>query len=227
VRERLAPGWGEAWEAFSTSAQGLALLAFVAQRRAEGAMVYPPQPLRALELTARSDVRVAILGQDPYHGPGQADGLAFSVPDGVRMPPSLRNLFAELAVDCGVAPPSSGNLERWARQGVLLLNTVLTVEDGAPGCHAGRGWETLTAAIVGSLARDARPKVFMLWGAHAQARRGAIEAARSEGTAHLVLMANHPSPLAARRPPVPFIGCRHFSQANAFLNARGRGVIDW
>ena len=227
MRVRLAPEWSEAWEAFCASAQGLALFSFLAQRRAQGAPVYPPQPLRALELTALSDVRVAILGQDPYHGPGQAHGLAFSVPDGVRVPPSLRNLFVELAADCGVSRPGSGNLEGWARQGVLLLNAVLTVEEASPGSHAGRGWEAFTAGVVAALARDARPKVFLLWGAQAQAQRGAIDTACGAGADHLVLMANHPSPLSARRPPLPFIGCRHFSQANAFLLAQGRGTIDW
>jgi uracil-DNA glycosylase len=203
------------------------LLAYLAQRRNEGAAIYPPQPLRALELTALPDVRVVILGQDPYHGPAQAHGLAFSVPDGVRLPPSLRNVFAELAVDCSLAVPVSGNLERWARQGVLLLNTVLTVEDALPGHHAGRGWEAFTDGIVAVLARAPGPKVFMLWGAHAQARRGAIEAALAAGAEHLILAANHPSPLSARRPPVPFIGCRHFSRANAFLRAHGRDAIAW
>ena len=185
--------------------------------------MYPPRPFRALELTPLSDVRVVILGQDPYHGIGQAHGLAFSVNDGVKPPPSLRNIFKELRRDLGAPPPMSGSLEPWARQGVLLLNTVLTVEEGAPASHAKRGWEELTDSLISTVARDAAPKVFMLWGAHAQAKRGLIEAAG----AHLVLTANHPSPLSAARRPAPFMGCGHFSAANAWLRQRGLSAIDW
>jgi uracil-DNA glycosylase len=213
-------GWAEHVETFLTSEAGRRLESFLAERRAAGATIYPPQPLRALTLTPLDEVRVVILGQDPYHGAGQAHGLAFSVPDGVRPPPSLRNILAEVARDVGQTP--SGNpLPNWARQGVLLLNAVLTVEDRAPGSHAGKGWEILTARLVDALAADVRPKVFMLWGAHAQARGQGI------ADPHLVLQANHPSPLSARRPPLPFIGCAHFSQANGFLAARGLGTIDW
>jgi uracil-DNA glycosylase len=218
---RLAPGWRAAVEAFLASEDGRSLARFLEDRRQAGAVIYPPQPFTALTLTSFDAVRVVILGQDPYHGAGQAHGLAFSVPPGVRPPPSLRNIFLELQRDLGCAPPSSGSLERWARQGVLLLNAVLTVEDGAPGAHARRGWESLTGALLARLAEDARPKVFMLWGAQAQARGAGV------GEPHLVLEANHPSPLSARRPPVPFLGCCHFSRANAFLAAHGRGLIDW
>ncbi len=221
---RLADGWRPLVQRFLDSADGQSITRHLAQRAADGAVIYPPQPLRALALTPRAEVRALILGQDPYHGAGQAHGLAFSVPDGVRPPPSLRNIFIELAVDCRCPPPTSGNLERWARQGVLLLNTVLTVEDGRPGAHARRGWEALTDAIVDALAADAAPKVFLLWGAHAQAKAARIAAA---GDAHLVLQANHPSPLSARRPPAPFLGCGHFSAVNRFLAAQGRGRIDW
>jgi len=220
----LPDDWRPLAERFAASPQGMALQSFLAQRAAAGAAVYPPRPLHALELTPPDRVRVVILGQDPYHGPGQAHGLAFSVPDGVRPPPSLRNIFLELRGDLGCAMPASGNLKRWARQGVLLLNAVLTVEDGLPASHAGRGWESFTDALIDALARDARPKVFMLWGGHAQGKRHRIDAAVD---VHCVLTANHPSPLSARRPPQPFLGCRHFSQANAFLAARGRGCIDW
>lgn len=185
--------------------------------------MYPPRPFRALELTPLSDVRVVILGQDPYHGIGQAHGLAFSVNDGVKPPPSLRNIFKELRRDLGAPPPMSGSLEPWARQGVLLLNTVLTVEEGAPASHAKRGWEELTDSLISTVARDAAPKVFLLWGAQAQAKRGLIEAAG----AHLVLTANHPSPLSAARGPAPFMGCGHFSAANAWLRQRGLSAIDW
>jgi len=221
---RLAAGWQAPVTAFLASPAGQSLARFLSERIATGATIHPPAPLRALELTALAEVRVVILGQDPYHGAGQAHGLAFSVPDAVRPPPSLRNVFAELARDCGCAPGASGNLERWARQGVLLLNAVLTVEEGAPASHAGRGWEALSDALVAALARDPAPKVFALWGAQAQAKRGLIDAG---ARTHLVLLANHPSPLAARRPPRPFLGCGHFSQANAFLASRGRGGIDW
>jgi uracil-DNA glycosylase len=220
----LAGRWRALVEAFATSPVGIALAAYLRERSAAGAAIYPPQPLHALALTPFESVRVVILGQDPYHGAGQAHGLAFSVPDGVPLPPSLRNILAELSTDCGCARPASGNLQRWAAQGVLLLNTVLTVENGKPASHARRGWEALTDALIATLAGDAVPKVFMLWGAHAQAKRSRIEAGSGR---HLMLSANHPSPLSARRPPQPFLGCRHFSQANAFLAARGRGLIDW
>ena len=217
----LGAGWRDPVEAFLASEDGARLGRFLEERRSVGAVIYPPQPFAALTLTPFDSVRVVILGQDPYHGAGQAHGLAFSVPPGVKPPPSLRNVFMELQRDLGCAPTSNGSLERWARQGVLLINAVLTVEDSCPGAHAGRGWEALTAGLLQRLADDARPKVFMLWGALAQARRAGI------GEPHLVLEANHPSPLSARRPPLPFLGCGHFSRANAFLEASGRGKIEW
>jgi uracil-DNA glycosylase len=222
--EALPAGWRPLAERFAASPQGASLQSFLAERLADGATIYPPRPLRALELTSADSVRVVILGQDPYHGAGQAHGLAFSVPDRVRPPPSLRNIFLELRDDIGCVLPKSGNLAHWANEGVLLLNAVLTVEDGRPASHAGKGWETFTDAVIDALAQDARPKVFMLWGARAQAKRDRIEAA---GQRHLLLLANHPSPLSARRPPLPFLGCRHFSQANRYLAANGRGVIEW
>jgi uracil-DNA glycosylase len=222
--ERLPGGWREIAAPFLRSPACAALEAFVDARVAAGAAVYPPQPLAALHATGPDEVRVVILGQDPYHGPGQAHGLAFSVPDGVRPPPSLRNIFLELQRDAGCALPRSGNLQAWARQGVLLLNTVLTVEQDRPASHAGRGWEIFTDGLVEALARDARPRVFLLWGAQAQAKQGLIGS--GAGT-HLVLCANHPSPLSARRPPVPFLGCAHFSQTNRYLAEHGRGAIDW
>ncbi|HEU0204280.1 MAG TPA: uracil-DNA glycosylase [Burkholderiaceae bacterium] len=224
VLGRVAPGWQSLLEKFEASGAAHRLSGFLQDRRAAQATIYPPQPLRALELTPFEAVRVVILGQDPYHGPGQAHGLAFSVPDGVRPPPSLRNIFLELARDLGGAVPASGNLEHWAAQGVLLLNAVLTVEEAAPCCHAGKGWEALSDSIVAALAQDAQPKVFLLWGAYAQAKAPLIAAA---ARSHLVLTANHPSPLSARRPPQPFLGCGHFSQANGFLRAHGRGTIAW
>ncbi len=222
--DRVAADWRGLVEGWRGSDAGQRLRSFVAARQAAGATIYPAEPLRALALTPRSAVRVVILGQDPYHGPGQAEGLAFSVPAGVIWPPSLRNMLAELARDLGVAGRhSGGQLDGWARQGVLLLNTTLTVEQGHPAAHARQGWETLTDEIVSALAGDAGARVFMLWGAHAQAKAPRI-AARG-GARHLVLTANHPSPLSARRPPAPFVGCGHFGRANAFLGA-GR-AIDW
>lgn len=222
--ETLPDDWRPLAERFAASPPGVALQSFLARRIAGGATIYPPRPLHALELTPLAGVRVVILGQDPYHGAGQAHGLAFSVPDGIRPPPSLRNIFLELHQDLGCAIPAGGNLERWARQGVLLLNAVLTVEDGRPASHAGRGWEAFTDAVIDALAVDIRPRVFMLWGAHAQAKRQRIAGARGE---HCVLTANHPSPLSARRGPQPFLGCRHFSRANDFLAGKGRGAVEW
>lgn len=198
--------------------------AFLQREGAASKTVYPPraQLFRALELTPPEQVRVVILGQDPYHGPGQAHGLAFSVQHGVKPPPSLVNIFKELASDLSLARPSHGNLESWARQGVLLLNNALTVEAGAAGSHQKRGWEQFTDAVVAAVAAQPEPTVFMLWGAHAQKKAARI--AGLEGGPHLVLKAAHPSPLSAY---AGFFGCRHFSQANAFLAAQGRGTIDW
>ncbi len=166
---QLAPGWPALVQAFFLTPEGKKLAAFIEDRRSAGAAIFPPQPLRALTLTSFDEVRVVILGQDPYHGEGQAHGLAFSVPQGTKVPPSLRNIFAELQRDLGCTPPVDGTLERWARQGVLLLNAVFTVERGAPGSHARKGWETFTSMLLGALVADQRPKVFMLWGMLAQA----------------------------------------------------------
>lgn len=223
----VAADWQALVSGFFASPTGQALGRHLEARLAAGAVVYPPQPLRALELTPLSRVRVVILGQDPYHGPGQAEGLAFSVAPGVRLPPSLRNIYHELTRD--LAPwsaPADGSLRAWTRQGVLLLNTCLTVEDGAPASHAGCGWEALTDQIVRAVVERAEPAVFMLWGAHAQ--KVAVAAGLSASASHhLVLAANHPSPLSARRPPVPFLGCAHFSRAQAFLRDRGLGELVW
>jgi uracil-DNA glycosylase len=213
-------------DGFFASEAGQQLGEFVRKRIGEGGVVYPPQPLRALELTPLADVRVVILGQDPYHGLGQAEGLAFSVAPGEKIPPSLRNIFKELQRDLGLAPALDGSLVRWSRQGVLLLNTSLTVEDGQPASHARRGWEVLTDAIIQVVSQSGRPVVFMLWGAHAQGKRAQIEA-HSHRMQHLVLLANHPSPLSAARPPVPFLGCGHFGSANQFLAAQGLQSVRW
>jgi uracil-DNA glycosylase len=219
---QVSGGWREVTDAFAASVMGQGLTAFVDQRVREGAVVYPDRVFRALELTALQDVRVVILGQDPYHGPGQAQGLAFSVAPGQRkLPPSLRNLLKEVQADTGAPSICRDDLTPWAEQGVLLLNTALTVEDGAPQSHAGRGWEVLTDALLTRVAARLAPTVFMLWGASAQRKRALVE----QGGRHLVLAANHPSPLSALRPPVPFIGCRHFGQANAFLAERRAGEV--
>ncbi len=215
----VAEGWRPLVDRFFASDKGRGLLGFLQERLQAGAVIFPPQPLRALELTPPEAVRVVILGQDPYHGRGQAEGLAFSVAPGVRLPPSLRNIFQELERDLGTPPPKfpnpGGSLVRWAQQGVLLLNTCLTVEEGQPASHANRGWEVLTDAVIRHVADGERPVVFMLWGSHAQSKRGFIDAKR-----HKLLMANHPSPLSALRPPVPFIGCGHFGQARAWRKAQ-------
>jgi uracil-DNA glycosylase len=218
----VAPDWRPLVEAFITSPSGEKLAQHIRERLSAGATIYPPQPFRALELTALKDVRVVILGQDPYHGPGQAEGLAFSVPAGIKPPPSLRNIFKELQRE-GFAPaPNGGSLQAWAKQGVLLLNTCLTVEDGQPASHAKRGWEVLTDTLIQACSDDASPKVFLLWGAHAQAKRTLIDEQR-----HCVLTANHPSPLSAMRPPEPFMGCNHFAKANDFLTAQQHPAICW
>lgn len=224
--ERLSPDWRKVVEPFLASVEGQALSARLQAALGAGAVVYPPEPFRALELTALADVRVLILGQDPYHGPGQAEGLAFSVAPGVKLPPSLRNIFKELQRSLGLPLPTDGSLVRWARQGVLLLNTCLTVEDGQAASHARWGWERLTDSLVAKVAARAEPVVFMLWGGHAQAKRALIEQAAPDGR-HLVLQANHPSPLSALRPPQPFLGCDHFVQARRFWTSKGQKEVAW
>ena len=214
--------WAALVNGFWASAAGQSLQTFLRQRLDSGAVIYPPQPLRALALTPLADVRVVILGQDPYHGPGQAEGLAFSVAPGVRIPPSLRNMFKELQRDLGLTPPAGGSLVRWAGQGVLLLNTCLTVEDGLPASHVGRGWEVLTDALIRLCSEAGDPKLFLLWGAHAQKKAALIDGAR-----HQVLCANHPSPLSASRGPAPFLGCGHFGAVNHWLKASGQAPVAW
>jgi len=192
---------------------------FIQNRLASGATIYPPQPFRALELTPLANVRVVILGQDPYHGEGQAHGLCFSVQRGVRPPPSLVNIYKELQSDLGCVPPRHGNLTPWAEQGVLLLNSVLTVEAGRAASHQGKGWERFTDAIVRLLAEQDRPLVFILWGAYAQ-RKGAF----IDKTRHLVISSAHPSPLSAHN---GFLGSKPFSRANRFLEDHGQKPINW
>ncbi len=217
----VAPDWRPVIDAFLASEEGRRLGDFMRGRLAAGATLFPPHPFRALELTPLGSVRAVILGQDPYHGRGQAEGLAFSVAPGVRLPPSLRNIFKEL----GIAP-ANGSLVAWARRGVLLLNTCLTVEEGQPASHARRGWETLTDALIARVAATASPCVYFLWGAHAQAKAGLIRAeAAARGREALVIQTNHPSPLSAARGPVPFLGSGQFLQARQWLAERGQADI--
>jgi len=180
----------------------------------------PVDRYRALELLAPEEVDVVILGQDPYHGEGEAHGLAFSVPDGVKMPPSLRNIFRELADDINVPVPTATDLSRWAKQGVLLLNTSLTVAPGSPGSHANAGWKQVSDAIISALANSDKPRIFVLWGKHAQGKRILIPSNKG----HLVLESAHPSPLSVYR---GFIGSRPFSRINHWLVEQGRPEIDW
>ena len=189
-----------------------------------GKKIYPPagQRLAALRHTPLDAVKVVILGQDPYHGPGQAMGLSFSVPEGIAPPPSLANIYTELENDLGLARPAHGDLTRWAEQGVLLFNNALTVEATRAGSHGGRGWEMITDACVRAVAEKAEPSVFILWGSHAQAKAARIPAIAQ--SRHLVIRSPHPSPLSAYR---GFFGSRPFSQANAFLELHDRGAIDW
>jgi uracil-DNA glycosylase len=194
---------------------------FLRSEQARGKRIFPrgSDMFTALELTPPEAVRVVILGQDPYHGPGQAHGLSFSVPPGIPVPPSLRNIFTELKNDLGLEPPSHGCLRHWALQGVLLLNSVLTVESGLAGSHQNRGWERFTDRLLEVVVSAGRPTVFLLWGAQAKKKMPNLD-----GNSHLILTAPHPSPLSAHR---GFLGCGHFSQANDFLQRSGRGVIDW
>jgi len=220
------PSWQACAEAEFAKEYMQELRVWLAGRKARRAVIYPHSRdwFRAFELTAVQDVRVVILGQDPYHGAGQAQGLSFSVPDGVAPPPSLRNIFKEIDADLAGGEPrlqrtGKGSLVGWARQGVFLLNSVLTVEHGQAAAHQGRGWETFTDAVVEHLSEHGQPMVFLLWGSYAQKKGQIIDASR-----HLVLRSPHPSPLSARR---GFFGCRHFSATNAWLEEQGRGRIDW
>lgn len=198
-----------------------ALEHFLQAEQAAGKVIYPPagQIFQALQCTLPAQVKVVILGQDPYHGPGQAHGLCFSVAPGVKPPPSLVNIFKELQRDLQLPVPRHGCLQAWAEQGVLLLNTVLTVEQGRAGSHAGKGWETFTHCLIERLAAQESGLVFMLWGNHAQKKAAHIDPSR-----HCLLTSVHPSPLSAHR---GFIGCGHFSAANAYLQQQGKAVIDW
>ena len=225
MSETVPESWQAVLEPVLATPESRRLGGWLRREEEDGKTVYPPrgQRLRALELTPLETVKVVILGQDPYHGPGQAHGLAFSVPEGVRVPPSLVNIYKELESDLGLPRPGHGDLRHWARQGVLLLNTCLTVEAGRAGSHAGKGWEAITDACVAAVAARPEPSVFILWGSHAQGKAARIpELAQSDR--HLVLRSPHPSPLSAHR---GFFGSKPFSRTNAFLEAQGRGAIDW
>lgn len=224
--QTLDEGWRGLVADFLASPEGAALTLRLTEALKGGKNLYPPDPLRALRLTPLHQVRAVILGQDPYHGAGQAEGLAFSVAPGVRLPPSLRNIFKELKQSLGIDIPANGSLVHWARQGVLLLNACLTVEEGRAASHARWGWETLTDALIGAVAKSEQPVVFMLWGAQAQAKKPLIEATDVAGR-HLILQANHPSPLSALRPPVPFLGCGHFEQAARFWGLHHEKNVQW
>jgi len=218
---KLHPSWLEPLSGEFASPYMSDLKQFLLAERESGKRIFPKgcNWFRALDLTPLDEVRVVILGQDPYHGEGQAHGLCFSVPDGVRPPPSLVNIYKEMKTDLGITPPAHGFLEQWARQGVLLLNSVLTVQMGLAASHRDRGWERFTDAVIRLVNAKADPVVFMLWGSYAQKKAAFVDTSR-----HLVLKAPHPSPLSAHS---GFFGCKHFSKANAFLEAHGRRPIDW
>jgi uracil-DNA glycosylase len=220
-RIQLEPSWKARVGDYLRTPQMQELSAFLRQRRDAGARIYPAARniFAAFDATPFDAVKVVILGQDPYHGPGQAHGLCFSVQPGTAIPPSLDNMFKELQRDLGIPRPGNGCLLPWAQQGVLLLNAVLTVEEGRAGAHAGKGWEGFTDRVVETLAREREGLVFLLWGSYAQKKGAVIDPRR-----HRVLKAPHPSPLSAHR---GFIGCGHFSAANEALARRGQAPIDW
>jgi uracil-DNA glycosylase len=218
---RLHPSWLEPLRSEFEQPYMGELKRFLGAEREKGKRIFPRGSdwFRALDLTPLEQVRVVILGQDPYHGEGQAHGLCFSVQPGVRIPPSLVNIFKEIESDLGIKPARHGFLEHWAKQGVLLLNSVLTVETGRAASHRDRGWERFTGQIIQIVNAKSDPVVFMLWGSYAQKKAGFVDTSK-----HLVLKAPHPSPLSAHS---GFFGCRHFSKANAFLQAKGLQPVDW
>jgi uracil-DNA glycosylase len=220
-RIRLEPSWKSRVGEYLQRDDMQQLSTFLRERRQQGARIFPPAAniFAALDATPFEQVKVVVLGQDPYHGAGQAHGLCFSVQPGVAIPPSLDNVFKELQRDLGIARPDHGCLLPWARQGVLLLNAVLTVEEARAGAHAGKGWEGFTDHVVDALNREREGLVFLLWGSYAQAKGKVIDASR-----HRVLRAPHPSPLSAHR---GFIGCGHFSATNDYLARRGQAPIEW
>ncbi len=217
---RLHPSWKAVLTDEFEKSYFKSLISFV-KHEYSTTSVYPPGRLifSALDHTPFEEVKVVILGQDPYHGVGQANGLCFSVNNGIAIPPSLKNIFAELRDDLGIEPPKSGNLERWANQGVLLLNATLTVRAHEAGSHQNKGWEQFTDAAISALSEQRENVVFMLWGSYAQKKGSIIDRSK-----HLVLEAPHPSPLSAYR---GFLGCRHFSRANTYLKDEGKKEINW
>lgn len=220
-RVRLEPSWKARLGDYLERPDMRALADFLRTEKRAGKVLYPPGPeiFNAFAHTPFDKVRVVILGQDPYHGPGQAHGLCFSVRPGVPVPPSLNNIFAEIARDLGIPRPDHGCLTPWADQGVLLLNSVMTVEQGRAGAHQNKGWEGFTDAAIAALDREREGLVFMLWGAYAQRKGRLVDPSR-----HLVLSSVHPSPLSAHR---GFIGNGHFSAANRYLESRGQAPVDW
>ena len=224
LSETVPESWRAALGPVLASARSRSLGEFLGGEEAAGKAIFPPrgQRLAALELTPLDRVKVVILGQDPYHGAGQAHGLSFSVQQGVKVPPSLVNIYKELEADLGLPRAAHGNLTSWARQGVLLLNAALSVEEGKAASHQGKGWEEITDAVVAAVAAKQEPCVFLLWGNHARKKAASVPGLMNSH--HLVLTAPHPSPLSAH---AGFLGCRHFSQANAFLEKQGRGAVDW
>ncbi|MBY6189767.1 uracil-DNA glycosylase [Microbulbifer agarilyticus] len=218
---KIHPSWFAVLESQFGQPYMIELRKFLQQEKQAGKSIFPPsaQVFNAFNSTPFDQVKVVILGQDPYHGAGQAHGLCFSVMPGVRVPPSLKNIYKEMESDLGIAPPDHGCLQPWAEQGVLLLNATLTVEESKAGAHQGRGWEQFTDAAVHALAEQRDGLVFILWGSYAQKKGGFIDDRR-----HLVLRGPHPSPLSAHR---GFFGTRPFSQANAYLQQQGDVPIDW
>jgi uracil-DNA glycosylase len=225
ANDQIPESWRGALEPTLQTPEARKLGGWLVAEEKAGKTIYPPRGTRlaALQATPLQEVRVVILGQDPYHGPGQAHGLSFSVQDGIKQPPSLVNIFKELESDLGIPRPETGNLTPWARQGVLLLNNTLTVQAGQAGSHAGRGWGAITDACVRAVVEEGSPCVFILWGSHAAKKAGRVKGL-GNASHHLVLNSPHPSPLSAHR---GFFGSKPFSQANAFLEAQDRGSIDW
>lgn len=222
--DSIPPSWKKPLEQVCARPEIDALTHYLQEREASGALLYPAKQniFAALRATPFDAVSVVIVGQDPYHGPGQAHGLSFSVPAGVPIPPSLRNIFKELHNDIDMKIPSQGNLTGWAQQGVLLLNALLTVEESKPAAHANKGWEIFTDAIIEKLLERTHPTVFLLWGAYAQKKVAHLHLP-IDPTRHLILKAAHPSPLSV----TGFLGCRHFSKTNEFLKNHNLKPIDW
>lgn len=220
MQVQIENSWKEALQSEFDKPYFAELVRYLHEQKRKGYTIYPPgsQIFKAFELTPVDNVKVVILGQDPYHGPGQAMGLSFSVPDGIATPPSLRNIFKEVESDLGIEMSGRPNLENWARQGVLLLNAILTVRAGEPASHSAIGWQQFTDSVIKYLSDNRQGIVFMLWGAFARSKAELIDHTR-----HLVLEAAHPSPLARGA----FFGCRHFSRANEYLLSQGKNPIDW